>query len=40
MKQEQEEIAQVLSSLGMDEQLIHFMTGTDVHREKTRYEKE
>lgn len=40
MKQEQQEIADVLSELGLDERLIHFMTNYPTHRDtKTSHKK-
>lgn len=40
MKQEQQEIADVLMELGLDERLVHFMTDCPIHRDtKTSYEK-
>lgn len=39
MKQEQEEIAEVLLELGMDERLISFMTNCHVHKELDKQRK-
>lgn len=39
MKQEQQEIADVLSELGLDERLIHFMTDCPVHKENSSSSK-
>lgn len=40
MKQEQKQIAHVLSDIGMDEQLIKTMTNYSFHRDKLKSQEE